>query len=133
LGTSLGAAVASVAHLNRDVLSFPVLWLLYPAILGQAIPSAFGLLGLAKTIKGADDSSIQNPKANDMNVILSGSNITTIFTTGVKATTLYRKYCYPATKIEPIYLPSTSAANCARYTYDDLVKAYQCILKHISS
>lgn len=84
-------------------------------------------------IKGADDSSIQNPKANDMNVILSGSNITTIFTTGVKATALYRKYCYPETKIEAIYLPSTSAANCAKYTYDDLVKAYQCILKHIGA
>lgn len=80
-------------------------------------------------IKGADDSSIQNPRANDMNVILSCTNITAIFTTGVKATTLYGKYCYPETKIEAIYLPSTSAANCARYTYDDLVRAYQCMLK----
>jgi TDG/mug DNA glycosylase family protein len=82
-------------------------------------------------IKGADDSSIQNPKPNDMNVVLSCTNINTIFTTGVKATALYRKHCYPKTKIEAIYLPSTSAANCARYTYDDLVTAYQCILRHI--
>ncbi|MGI5921835.1 MAG: DNA-deoxyinosine glycosylase [Syntrophomonadaceae bacterium] len=82
-------------------------------------------------IKGADDSSIQNPRANDMSVILSGTNITAIFTTGVKATTLYKKYCYPETKIEAIYLPSTSAANCAIH-YDDLIKAYQCILKYIS-
>jgi hypoxanthine-DNA glycosylase len=83
-------------------------------------------------IKGADDSSIQNPRVNDINIILSCANITAIFTTGVKATTLYKKYCYPETKIEAIYLPSTSAANCAKYTYDDLVRAYQCILKHIS-
>ncbi|HYE81666.1 MAG TPA: DNA-deoxyinosine glycosylase [Clostridia bacterium] len=84
-------------------------------------------------IKGSDDSSIDNPIANDMSVILSHANIKAIYTTGVKATTLYRKYCYPETKIDAIYLPSTSAANCARYSCINLIRAYQCILKHITS
>ena len=83
-------------------------------------------------IKGADDSSIRNPKVNEINMILSYTNVKTIFTTGTKATTLYKKYCYTDTKIEATYLPSTSAANCAKYTYDDLLTAYKRILKHVS-
>lgn len=34
---------------NRDVFSFPKLWPLYPAILGQAIPSAFSQFRVAVT------------------------------------------------------------------------------------
>jgi len=36
---------------NRDVFSFPKLWPLYPAILGQAIPSAFSQFRVAVTIR----------------------------------------------------------------------------------
>jgi len=41
----------SSGTLNRDVFPFFKLWPLYPAILGQAIPSAFGQLRLALTIQ----------------------------------------------------------------------------------
>ena len=43
-----GASVGAVAQRQRR-LSFPKIWSLYPAILGQAIPSAFGHSRLAET------------------------------------------------------------------------------------
>lgn len=82
-------------------------------------------------IIGASDSSIKNIKVNDINRILKNSNIKTIFTTGKKADNLYMKYCYPKTKIKSIYLPSTSPANCANYTFEDLVEKYKVILNKI--
>ncbi|NLO97082.1 MAG: DNA-deoxyinosine glycosylase [Peptococcaceae bacterium] len=84
-------------------------------------------------IQGADDNSIRNPIVNDISIILSQCPIQAIYTTGKKATSLYNKYCYPKTGMETIYLPSTSPANCARYSYDDLVKAYRIILNHLNS
>lgn len=63
-------------------------------------------------ILSSSDSSIKNPKINDLSPILNIANIKAIFTTGKKAYQLYQKYCYPITKIEAIYLPSTSGANC---------------------
>lgn len=74
-------------------------------------------------ISSSSDSSIKNPVANDLSTILSNSSITTIFTTGRKAYTLYKKFCYPNTKIEAIYLPSTSAANCPK-NIDDILFSY---------
>lgn len=65
-------------------------------------------------IKGSSDSSICNVEVNDINEILSQTKIKYIFTTGKKAYTLYQKYCYEKTKIEAIYLPSTSPANCPK-------------------
>ncbi|NLM20193.1 MAG: DNA-deoxyinosine glycosylase [Peptococcaceae bacterium] len=84
-------------------------------------------------IRGADDNSIRNPIVNDIQTILSQSAIQAVYTTGKKATSLYNKYCYPKTGMEAVYLPSTSPANCARYSYEDLVKAYRIILEHLSS
>lgn len=81
-------------------------------------------------ICGADDSSIRNPKANNMDTILSHADITAIFTTGTKAYQLYQKYCYPKTNIEAILLPSTSPANC-RVSYEELKEAYSVILKYL--
>lgn len=78
----------------------------------------------------ADDSSIRNPKANDMDVILSHADIRAIFTTGVKAYQLYQKYCYPKTGLGAVALPSTSPANC-RTSYGELKKAYSVILKYL--
>lgn len=63
-------------------------------------------------ILSSSDSSIKNPQVNDLMPILKVSNIKAIFTTGKKAYQLYQKYCYPSTKIDAIYLPSTSGANC---------------------
>ncbi len=69
------------------------------------------------------DSSIKNPVPNDFTKILKVSNIKVIFTTGRKATELYKKYCYAQTKIEAIMLPSTSSANC-KLSMKDLYDNY---------
>lgn len=81
-------------------------------------------------IKGAEDSSIRNPIPNDMSIILENADIRAVFTTGTKATQLYKKYCYPKTKIPAIGLPSTSPANCGT-SYEKLYEAYSEILKYL--
>lgn len=81
-------------------------------------------------IKGADDNSIRNPKANDMRVILEHADIQAIFATGTKAAALYQRYCYPETGIEIIMLPSTSPANC-RVKYEELYQAYMQIRRYL--
>lgn len=82
-------------------------------------------------IKGASDTSIKNVQVNDINMIINNSKVNAIFTTGKKANDLYMKYCYPNTKIESIYLPSTSPANCANYSFEDLVEEYRIILDYL--
>lgn len=74
-------------------------------------------------IKGAEDASIRNPIANDMDEVLKKSDIRAIFATGQKAAALYQKYCYPKTGIAIITLPSTSPANC-RISDEALYRAY---------
>lgn len=80
-------------------------------------------------ITGSSDSSIKNPIPNDLTKILKNSNITTIFTTGKKAYNLYQKYCYPKTKINAIYLPSPSPANCPRNIEEKIFLEYSRIKK----
>lgn len=75
-------------------------------------------------IEGADDSSIKDVKPNNISLILNAASIKAIFTTGKKATYLYKKLCYPETGFEAIELPSSSPANC-RVKYEDLLKEYQ--------
>ena len=53
------------------------------------------------------------------------TEIDTIVTTGKKAHELYQKYSKDIVGIEDITLPSTSSANIANYSEDDLVKCYQ--------
>lgn len=77
-------------------------------------------------IEGAADSSIKNPKVNDINKLLRESKIERIFTTGKTAYNLYNKYCLPFTEKEAIYLPSSSPANCT-FKFEDLVKEYSAI------
>jgi len=79
------------------------------------------------TIEGADDNSIRDPAINDLDIIISSADIRAVFTTGRKASVLYRKYCFPLTGIDSAYLPSTSPANCASFSYADLVSAYKVI------
>lgn len=74
-------------------------------------------------IENASDSSITNIVPNDLNIILKECKIEKIFTLGKTATNLYKKYCYPQTKIESIYLPSTSPANCAM-NEEELIKEF---------
>lgn len=82
-------------------------------------------------IKGADDSSIKNPEVNDINLILDSSHIRAVFTTGSKATSLYKRLCEPKTAVPSIYLPSTSPANCRHYSYERLLEGYKVILKYL--
>ncbi len=81
-------------------------------------------------INGASDSTIKNPKPNNINKILKETNIKKIFVTGKKAESLYNKLCYPKTNIPCICLPSTSPANCAK-SYEQLKEEYKIILKDI--
>ena len=81
-------------------------------------------------IKGAEDASIRNPVANDMNLIFKNADIRAVFATGQKAAQLYKKHCQHHTGMEIITLPSTSPANC-RVSYEKLYEAYEIILKYI--
>ncbi len=76
------------------------------------------------SINGSSDSSITNVVPNNINEILSKSNIKKIFTTGKKSYNLYYKYCFKDTKIEAEYLPSTSPANCPKGIEEKLYDAY---------
>lgn len=80
-------------------------------------------------IVGSSDASIKNVIPTDIPSILDKTNIKKIFTTGKKAQSLYEKYIYPKTKIEAISLPSTSPANVANYSLEDLVEIYKNNLK----
>lgn len=81
-------------------------------------------------IKGASDSSIRNPKPNDINKLIKETNITKIFATGKKAEQLYNKLCLKDVKIPCICLPSTSPANCSM-TYEEVKEKYLIIKKYL--
>ena len=76
------------------------------------------------TINGSSDSSIRDVKANDIAWLISRSSVHTVFTTGAKAASLYRRYISVPQPCIP--LPSTSAAN-AHMRLNDLVKEYTCV------
>lgn len=81
-------------------------------------------------IRGADDASIKEPVANDMNLILKAADIKAVFTTGAKATSLYKKLCFPVCGVESIGLPSTSPANCG-CSYERLKDEYRQIISYL--
>ncbi|MCI8284533.1 MAG: DNA-deoxyinosine glycosylase [Firmicutes bacterium] len=83
-------------------------------------------------IKGAEDSSIRNPKPNDIKKIIDSSNIKAIFTTGKKSTELYNKLCFKTTGIECIYLPSTSPANRAQQKKESYLEQWKKILEYLN-
>ena len=78
-------------------------------------------------ITGASDSSIRNPVANDLSVILNHAQVQAVFTTGATAWKLYTRLQKPHTGIEAVRLPSTSPANCA-VKMEALTEAYKAIL-----
>ncbi|BDR54951.1 DNA-deoxyinosine glycosylase [Bombiscardovia apis] len=83
-------------------------------------------------ITGAQDSTITNAVANDLKPILSQAPITSVFTSGSKATQLYRKLVLPQLNENNISLPltslpSTSPANAAM-VLDTLCSAYSPLL-----
>ena len=79
-------------------------------------------------IQGSDDGSIKNPVPNDLDRLYRTTAIQTTFTTGSKATALYKRFFHQ----DPIALPSTSPANCRFYNYEKLKQAYGIILEYLS-
>lgn len=83
-------------------------------------------------IEGAADASIQNPVPSDLAPILATAPIQAVFTTGGKASALYKKFHAPLYPDLPhIALPSTSPAN-ARMTLAELIEAYSVIGEYLS-
>ena len=77
------------------------------------------------TIVGASDASIVDPVANDLSRIAEAAPLEAVFTTGSKATGLYRRFCAGMLPGVPhVGLPSTSPAN-ARMRLANLVEAYR--------
>ena len=76
------------------------------------------------TIEGADDSSIKDPKPNDIASLINKTHIKYIFTTGTKAYSLYNRYIKSKVGIEAVPLPSTSPANRRYYTDEKILKEY---------
>ena len=74
-------------------------------------------------ISGADDNSIKNPEPNNFTEIFATASIKAVFTTGKKATELFKKHCEAKYGFAPIYLPSTSPANC-KMSQQELTSAY---------
>lgn len=64
-------------------------------------------------IKDSSDSSIKNVVANDISIILSGSDIKGIYTNGKTSEKYYNKYIFPKIMRPSVCLPSTSPANAA--------------------
>lgn len=81
-------------------------------------------------IEGAADSTIKSEVPNNLNIILKAAPIKSIFATGAKAASLYRKHHEKTTGIPIVSLPSTSPANC-KFNLEALVKAYSVIKEYI--
>lgn len=119
-------------------------WKVISCLTGHAIPESIegkkellALEGIAlwDVLKSCDidfskDSSITNPIANDLSIILSNCRIEAVFTNGKKAGELYRKLCYPKTQIKNHSLPSTSPAN-GNYSLERLMWEWSEILKYL--
>lgn len=75
-------------------------------------------------IVGSSDSSVRNPKVNDIRPILSAANIRRILCNGSQAYRLYEQYLRPLTGIEALRLPSTSPAN-ASWSADRLIEEWK--------
>ncbi|MDO5022199.1 MAG: DNA-deoxyinosine glycosylase [Eubacteriales bacterium] len=79
-------------------------------------------------IKGSSDASIKSVQPQNLEPILKGSNINSVFCNGQTAGRLYKKYQLPITQLPAIVLPSTSAANAA-CSFDCLKKFWIKILE----
>ncbi len=84
------------------------------------------------SIEGASDASIRDAQPNDLTRILDAAPIETIYTTGAKATELYRRFDAKLLGRDCMRLPSTSAANAAM-RLDDLIAAYSVIVTCINA
>ncbi len=75
-------------------------------------------------IKGSADSTITNPIANNLNRLLSETSIQTVFCNGRKAQQEFEKHQAKSTRIQPVYLPSSSPAN-AGYSLEKLIAVWK--------
>jgi len=77
------------------------------------------------TIRGASDTSIANPVANQFRPLLARTKIAAIFTTGKTATALFNTLCAGEAGLTAIYLPSTSPANRALHAKPEFWEAWK--------
>jgi hypoxanthine-DNA glycosylase len=77
-------------------------------------------------IQGAGDTTIRNPKANNLKWLIDQTKIRTVFATGAKAAALYEKLCQKQTGLPIHRLPSTSPANAA-WSLARLTESYRVI------
>ena len=80
-------------------------------------------------IRGASDTSIRNPVANDLPWLIAQTQVRAVFCTGTTSYKYYKKLCQPQTGIEAVCLPSTSPANCA-CPLPRLIEAYRVLLDY---
>jgi hypothetical protein len=64
--TLLVLLLDALAHLFRGVFPFCIIWSLYPAIFGQATPSAFGRVRLALTVYDQDHLILVSENGGDL-------------------------------------------------------------------
>ena len=83
-------------------------------------------------INGSADSSIRDPKVNDIKKLIKDTNVKYIFVTGKAALNLYNRYCLKEVGLSAIYLPSTSGANCG-VSYSDLKEKYEILKKYLKN
>lgn len=107
---------------NEKITDYKVFLLKHNIALWDSIKSC--------EITGSSDASIKNIEVNEIWEITNKSNIRAVFTNGKKAYEVYQKYIYPKTKINAIYLPSTSPAYASK-KLEDLVEDYQVILNYL--
>lgn len=76
-------------------------------------------------ITGSSDASIKNVVPNDLKEILDAAPVSVILCNGKAAEKYYRKY--HLSDVEPVVLPSTSAAN-AGWSLDRLIDVWRPVL-----
>ncbi len=81
-------------------------------------------------IVGSRDDSISQVEVNDLDTVLSFSQIEHIFCNGAAAYRLYRRYLEKRTGMAAVCLPSTSPANAAS-NIEMLRKSWKIILKDL--
>ena len=77
-------------------------------------------------ITGSSDASVRDVRANDLRMILDGSQIERIYCNGRKSYEIYEKYIRSAIGREAVCLPSTSPAN-AVWTFPKLLEAWSVV------
>ncbi|MBR6089012.1 MAG: DNA-deoxyinosine glycosylase [Anaerolineaceae bacterium] len=82
-------------------------------------------------ISGAEDSTIRNPKPNDLDRIFSHCKINAVFLNGQKAFSFYKRFFSKKYDIPCFGLPSTSPANCRNWDREKLTDAYRIILNYL--